>query len=101
MALTGYEKSLEQYSKNELVEIAKKYIFGFGDHYALQNADDFATGIYRVGFYHGVLAYDVGLFMEWQYYFRNECFCISSLFFDLLFSIFTSIGLLRTNFQTV
>ena len=25
MALTGYEKSLEQYSKNELVEIAKKY----------------------------------------------------------------------------
>ena len=25
MALTGYEKSLEQYSKNELVAIAKKY----------------------------------------------------------------------------
>lgn len=25
MALTGYEKSLEQYSKNELVEIAKEY----------------------------------------------------------------------------
>ena len=25
MALTGYEKSLEQYSKNELVDIAKKY----------------------------------------------------------------------------
>ena len=25
MALTGYEKSLEQYTKNELVDIAKKY----------------------------------------------------------------------------
>ena len=33
MALTGYEKSLEQYSKNELVEIAKKYTIYYQNDY--------------------------------------------------------------------